>query len=305
MGLRLARRPDRPRDLPLGVAGPATAVAQVEQRLAGRADAFEVHRYADGAAAREAVENRTVYGALVVTPGGTELLTASAASPVVAQTLQQAVAGQAAEGGAEVRTVDVVPAPASDPRGAVLNASVLPLALAGIATGALVTLLGLGGARAVAVVTGAAALVGVVAAAIAHSWLEATGDDWWAVAGVLGLSTLAVAGAVAGLGALLGRAGVGLGAALVMLLGNPFSARPRLRRCCPNRPARSASGCPGRGVQLLRSVSFFDGAAAGGPALTLAWWALLGLGAVLLGGALRNRARDAAATGGREPAPAG
>ncbi|PAZ12854.1 hypothetical protein CLM62_27750, partial [Streptomyces sp. SA15] len=122
-----------PRDLPLGVAGPATATAQVEQQLRQREGAFEIHRYADEAAARDAIEDRTVYGAIVVTPQGPELLTASAASPIVAQMLQQTVTEQASAAGTRIRTVDVVAAPEKDPRGSALNASVLPLALAGIA----------------------------------------------------------------------------------------------------------------------------------------------------------------------------
>ena len=62
---------------------------------------------------------------------------------------------------------------------------------------------------------------------------------------------------------------------------------------------------PGAGVSLLRSVSFFDGAAASGPALTLAWWAALGLGAVLLGSALKRRNETTEPiTPEREPAPA-
>jgi hypothetical protein len=52
-------------------------------------------------------------------------------------------------------------------------------------------------------------------------------------------------------------------------------------------------------------VSYFDGAAATGPALTLTWWAVLGLGAVLIGGALRTRkASGEPATDGRELAAA-
>ncbi|MEG3628089.1 ABC transporter permease [Streptomyces poriticola] len=294
-----------PRDLPLGVAGPAPAAAQVEERLAGQGDAFEVHRYADESAARDAIEDRTVYGALVVTGQGPKLLTATAAGPAVAQLLQQA-AEQMSATGARPQTVDVVPAPAGDPRGSGLASSVLPLALAGIATGAAVSLLGLRGMRAVALLTGTAALVGVVAAGIAHSWLGVTTGNWWAVAGVLGLSTLAVAGAVAGLGALLGRPGIGLGSFLVMLLGNPFSGAASAPELLPEPVGAIGQWLPpGAGVSLLRSVSFFDGAAAAGPALTLAWWAALGLGAVLLGGALRDRNRPAAATADRRPAPVG
>ncbi|MFC8420086.1 ABC transporter permease [Streptomyces sp. NPDC057236] len=284
-----------PRDLPLGVAGPAAATAPVEQRLEHRKGAFDLHHYADEAAAREAVEDREVYGAVVVTGQGPKLLTASAASPVVAQLLQQAVASQASVPGGRVATVDVVPAPDGDPRGAVLNTSVLPLALAGIGAGVAVTLLGLRGARAVAALAGSAALVGVVAAALAHNWLDAVPGNWWAVAGTFALAALATSAAVAGLAALIGQAGIALGGFVIMLLGNPFSGASSAPEMLPE-PAGAIGQWlpPGASVSLLRSVSFFDGAAAAGPALTLTWWAVLGLGAVLLGRALRERARNAA-----------
>lgn len=294
-----------PHDLPLGVAGPAAATAQMERQLTQHKGAFEIHRYADEAAARRAIEDRTVYGAVAVTAEGPELLTASAASPTVAQLLQQAVARQA-PAGTQVRTVDVVPTPAKDPRGAVLNSSVLPLALAGIAAGAVVSLLGLRGVRAVTALIAAAALVGAVAAGIAHSWLGVLTGDWWTEAGVLGLATLAVGAAVAGLSALLGQAGVGLGAGVVMLLGNPFSGATSAPRLLPEPVGTIGQWLPpGASATLLRSVSYFDGAAATGPALTLAWWAALGLGAVLLGSALKKRSPAAEAATERELAPVG
>ncbi|WP_171108760.1 MULTISPECIES: ABC transporter permease [Streptomyces] len=292
-----------PRDLPLGVAGPAAATAQVEQRLARHQGAFEIHRYADEAAARQAIEDRTVYGAVVVTDQGPELLTASAASPTVAQLLQQALSAE----GAQPRTVDVVAAPENDPRGAALTASVLPLALAGIAAGAAVSLTGLRGVRAVTALVGAAALVGVTAAAIAHSWLEVLTGDWWAEAAALGLSTLAVSSAVAGLAALMGRAGLGLGAGVLMLFGNPFSGAGSAPQMLPE-PAGALGQWlpPGAGTTLLRSVSYFDGAAALGPALTLTWWVAVGLGAVLLGSALKSRtASSEESAADRRPALAG
>ncbi|MFD6289985.1 ABC transporter permease [Streptomyces sp. NPDC060205] len=278
-----------PHDLPLGVAGPATATAQVQKQLEAHEGAFEIHHYADEAAARDAIEDRTVYGAVVVTEQGPKLLTASAASPLVAQSLQQAVAQRA--DGAPMETVDVVPGSPDDPRGAVLTSSVLPMTLAGIAAGAVVTLLGLRGLRAVAALVGAAALVGMVAALIAGSWLGAFTGSWWPEAGALALSTLAVSGAVAGLAALLGTPGIGLGAFVVMMLGNPFSGASSAPEMLPA-PAGVIGQWlpPGAGASLLRSVSFFDGAAAGAPALTLAGWAVLGLGAVVLGSAAKRRA---------------
>ncbi|MCH5674499.1 ABC transporter permease [Streptomyces gilvus] len=294
-----------PHDLPLGVAGPPAATARIERQLTQHKGAFEIHHYADETAARRAVEDRTVYGAVAVTAHGPELLTASAASPMVAQLLHQAVA-QRALAGTQVRTVDVVPAPATDPRGAVLGSSVLPLALAGIAAGAVVTLLGLRGTRAVTALVGAAALAGAVAAGIAHSWLGVLTGDWWTEAGVLGLATLAVSAAVAGLAALLGQAGLGLGAGVVMLLGNPFSGAASAPRLLPEPVGTIGQWLPpGASTTLLRSVSYFDGAAATGPALTLAWWAALGLGAVLLGSALRKRSTSAEAAAERKLAPVG
>ncbi|MFI7400419.1 ABC transporter permease [Streptomyces sp. NPDC049541] len=295
-----------PRDLPLGVAGPTAATAQVERQLEQNKGAFEIHRYADEAAARDAIEDRTVYGAVVVTPQGPELLTASAASPTVAQLLRQAVAGHAAAEGTQIRTVDVVAAPANDPRGAALSASVLPLALAGIAAGSVVTMTGLRGPRAVAALIGAASLVGAAAAGIAHSWLGVLTGDWWAEAGVLGLATLAVSAAVAGLGALFGQAGIGIAAGTVMLFGNPFSGAPSAPQLLPEPVGTIGQWLPpGAGTTLLRSVSFFDGAAATGPALTLTWWALVGLGAVLLGHALKVRTKTAAPAAERNLAPVG
>ncbi|MEU0199650.1 MULTISPECIES: ABC transporter permease [unclassified Streptomyces] len=287
-----------PRDLPLGVAGPPAAAAQVEKGLEQHEGAFEIHRYADEAAARDAVKDRSVYGAVVVTPRGPELLTASAAGPAVAQFLQQAVARQASAEGTQVRTVDVVPAPASDPRGAAVTASVLPLALAGIAAGAVVTLLGLRGVRAATTLLGASALVGVVAAGIADSWLGVLTGDWWAEAAVLGLSALAVSGAVAGLAALVGTAGTGIAAVTVMLLGNPSSGASSAPQMLPEPVGTIGQWLPpGAGTTLLRSVAYFDGAAATGPALTLTWWAVLGLCAVLLGGSLRARKESGTPTG--------
>ncbi|GGV22176.1 membrane protein [Streptomyces longisporoflavus] len=295
-----------PRDLPLGVAGPAAATAPLQAQLKEKDGAFEIHRYADEAEARDAIEDRAVYGAIVATPQGMKLLTATAASPVVAQLLEQAVAGQAPEG-SRVTTTDVVSAPAADPRGAALGAGVLPLAIAGVAAGAIVTVLGLRGIRAVASLVLGAALVGTVAAALTHSWLGVLTGNWWAEAGVLSLSTLAVGATVAGCAALLGPAGIGVGALVMVLIGNPFSGVTSAPQLLPE-PVGFIGQLlpPGAGGTLLRSVSFFDGARVTTPLITLTVWGLLGLTAVLLG-TLRRRpapARDEApATRETVPAP--
>ncbi|KOU31699.1 membrane protein [Streptomyces sp. WM6373] len=291
-----------PRDLPLGVAGPAAAAAPLEQRLAAHEGAFEIRRYADEAAARSAVQNREVYGAVVATPQGPRLLTASAASPVVAQLLTQAVTSQAPPTAQAVPVTDVVPAPAADVRGAGFGASVLPLALAGVAAGALVSLGGLRGGRAVTAVLGASALVGLAGAALAHSWLGVLTGNWWAAAGALALTVAAVAAGVAGLHALLGKPGIGLGAFLIVLLGNPFSGAAGAPQLLPE-PAGLVGQWlpPGAGSSLLRSVAFFDGAGAAAPALVLSLWAVLGVAAIAFAG--RRTAPGAPAPTDPAPAP--
>jgi hypothetical protein len=278
-----------PRDLPVGVAGPTAAAAPVEQKLDRNGDAFEIHHYGDEAAARDAIERREVYGAVVVTPKGPRALTASAASPVVAQALQQAVGGPSAAG-TTARSTDVVAAPAADPRGAALSSSLLPMAIGGVAAGALVVTLGLRGTRAVTALLGAALLVGAVAAALTHSWLGVLTGNWWAESAAFGLISLAVSASVAGLGTLLGPGGIGLGAMVMVLLGNPFSGVTSAPEMLPE-PVGAVGRWlpPGAGGTLLRSVGFFDGRAADSPVLVLTVWAVAGLTLVTIGG-LRKQA---------------
>lgn len=283
-----------PRDLPLGVAGPPAAVSQVEHRLAEREGMFEVRQFTDEDAARRAIEQRKIYGAVVVSAKGPQILTASAASPAVAQLLRESAASlqpkapggdkRPPEGGAPLTAVeDVVPAPAGDPRGSAFGASILPLVLSGVAAGALTALSGLRGARAVGALVACTPLVGLVGAGVAHSWLGVLEGPWWLVAGGITLTTLAVAATVAGLHAVLGKPGVAVGALLVVLLGNPFSGAAGGPHVLPE-PLGTLGQllAPGAGASLLRSVSFFDGAAAGTPVLVLAAWAVAGLLGVVL-----------------------
>jgi hypothetical protein len=279
-----------PRDLPIGVAGPEAAAGAVENRLAAQGEAFEVHRYADEAAAREAIREREVYGAFVATPSGFEVLTASAASGAVAQLLTHAAQeGPGAEGATPV-VEDVVPAP----RGAALGSSVLPLMLVGIVTGVLAALTAPGLARRTGLLLGGSLLAGLSGALVVHSWLDVVSGDWLANAGVLALTVLAIAATVTGLYALLGERGVLLGALTMVLVGNPFSGVGSAPELLPE-PVGGLGQLmpPGAGGNLLRSTGFFDGAAAGGHVAVLATWAVVGFGLLLVADRLRERAGSA------------
>jgi hypothetical protein len=269
-----------PRDLPIGVAGPAVATTPVEAKLAAQSGAFDVHRYADAADARAAIEDRDVYGAFVVGPGGPEVLTASAASPAVAQALTHAA------GELDAPVTDVVEA---GPRGSALASAVLPLVLAGIVTGIAASLLSRRLRERAALVVGGSVLSGLAATAVVQSWLDVVGGDWAANAGALSLVVLAISATVAGLHALLGERGIVLGALTMILVGNPFSGVGSAPEMLPE-PAGGLGALmpPGAGGNLLRSTGLFDGAGAGRFVAVLAVWAAAGL--ALIGvAALRER----------------
>jgi hypothetical protein len=290
-----------PHDLPLAVAGPPPAVAQLSAALEEASPgAFDVRPVDDEAAARAAIEDRDVSGAVVVDAGGPRLLVASAASPAVATALRQVAAGLGAAGGTPVAVEDVVPAPAADPRGAGLAAAALPLALGGIATAGLTSRLVRGRARQAATALAAAAAGGAVTATVLGTWLGSVEGSWWTTSGVVALGIAATALVLLGLHDLLGTPGLALGAATTVLLGNPLSGLAGAPELLPGAWGTVGQWLPpGATGTLLRATAWFDGAGAGPALLVLAVWCSAGL-ALLAVGALRSR-RPAPATA--PPAP--
>ncbi|TDC75861.1 ABC transporter permease [Streptomyces hainanensis] len=291
-----------PHDLPVGVAGQPPAADELAARLDARDGAFDVHRYPDEATAREAIAEREIYGAFVADGATPQLLTAGAASPAVAQLLQQLATEQAPDG-VTVTVVDVVPTPPGDPRGGAFTASLLPMAVAGIATGALITVTRLRGRWALLALAVAAPLTGAVAAWLGDSWLGVLAGDWWTVAGTLTLFVLAGGATVAGAAALLGPRGIALGGVLLMLLGNPWSGASSAPEMLPEPVGVLGQFLPtGAGATLLRSVSFFDGHGAAFPLAVLLTWTAAGVAAILL--SRRRAVPPPGAAAAREPATA-
>jgi hypothetical protein len=268
-----------PRSLPVVVAGPAPAAAQVTATLDHAVPGgFAVTVVPDEAAARAAIEARDAYGAVVLGPTPT-VLTASAASPVVAQLMTQLAAALGAQqpGAAPpaVRVVDVVPLPPADPRGAGLGALALPLVLGGLLVGAALSRAVSGVGRRVLGVVLTAAFTGLAVTGIAHSWLGVLDGSWWSEAGVIGLGLAAVGLTLVGLDAVAGLVGLGVGAAVVMLVGNPLSGMTSAPEMLPTGWSTLGQWLPpGATGTLLRSVAFFDGS---GGARAM-WLALAALG---------------------------
>jgi hypothetical protein len=284
-----------PRDLPVGVAGPTAAAQQVEQKLEAQDGAFEVHRYAGEAQARDAIADRDIYGAITLTQSGAKVLTATAASPTVAQMITNAAHASAAaspDGASKVQVEDVAPAH----RAGALSAAILPLILAGTLTALISGMFASSGLRRAGLVVLGALMVGPAAALIVQTWLGVVDGDFVTNAAALSLTVLAVAATVAGLEALLGHAGTALGALTMILIGNPFAAVATGPEMLP-RPVGELGQLlpPGAGGNLLRSTGYFDGAAAGGHVAVLATWAAAGLTAMLAATVLgRRRAASAA-----------
>jgi len=265
-----------PRDLPVGVVGAVPAA------LADR-EAFDVRVLPSDRAAREAVRDREVYGAVA----GRTLYVATGASPAVASALREAAPG--------ARPVDLAPGTRADPRGATLGALAVLLALLGIVTAALAAFTARDARERIGLVAAAGVLAGLLGGLVTQTWLDALPGSWPGIAGAVGLAVVAVAATVTGLVAHLGRAGLGLGAVVMVLLGNPWSGIASAPELLPEPAGAIGQLLPtGAAGGLIRSVAFFDGAAAGPYLLVLGAWAVAGLTLITTAG-LRRREPAAAA----------
>jgi hypothetical protein len=285
-----------PRDLPVAVAGPPAVTTQLTEALTGREPgALDIRTVADEAAALEAIQDRDVYGAVVVGADGPRVLVASAGGPVVAQALQQVAAGLGAATGTTVPVEDVVPAPEADPRGAGLAAGALPLAIGGIAIAALTWRLLSRARLRIAAALGMAVAGGMVTATVLGTWLGSISGSWWTITGVVTLGIAATALVLLGLQTVAGTPGFALGAATVMLLGNPLSGLASAPELLPSGWGTLGQLLPpGATGSLLRSVSWFDGAGGATPLLVLSAWVAAGLVLVVAGTVVTRRSVDAA-----------
>jgi hypothetical protein len=306
-----------PRDLPVGIVGTSAASQNAVEGLAhSKPGGFDFHLYPDEASARSAIKNREVYGAFVVTPGSVTVLEATAASASVAQLLGTsgrqlaAHATQLAAKGAtpsahgtsvrskagkdvaktsakvSVRTVDVVPSSADDPRGVVFSSALLPLTMCGILIAALIAMSGgrMPGWRRLMDLVAACAATGFGVYLVAQGFLGALPHEHVATWAALSLIMLAISATSAGLITLIGPEGLGLSAALMVFVGNPFSGSTSAPELLPKAVDNIGQWLPpGAGANLLRGTAYFNGNGSGGHIVVLVLWSVLGLAAVALG----------------------
>ena len=250
-----------PRDLPVGIVGTSRATEAAVAGLTSREPGgFDFYLYPDEASARSAIGDRDIYGAFDIGARGITVLEASAASPTVAgllstvgQDLAHAAARPAgASGGGQavipVRSVDVVPTSAGDPRGLVLGSAVLPLTICAIIMASVIALvLRFRPAwRQVLAVATVSATASLGAYLIAQGFLGALPHEHLASWAALFLTLLAVSAPATGLIALIGPAGLGLSAALMIFIGNPFSGATSAPQLLPSAVGRIGQWLPPR-----------------------------------------------------------
>lgn len=279
-----------PHEVPLAVVGPEAAVTQLEASLeTASPGAFELIPAADAATSEEMIRSREVYGALVFTESGLTVQTASAASAAVAQSLTAIGQQVGATTGTPTEVVDIVGFTQEDPRGVGLTAGALPIALGGFMA-AVGSIFAIKGDRQRLTAAALFAVIGGFALTAVLEFGFGTFDgNYWATSAAAVLGIAATSFIVLGLERVIGTAGVGLGAVLVVLLGNPLSGLASAPEYLPAPWGTIGQFLPpGATGTLLRNVAFFDGAAITQPILVLLGYVALGLVLFLIG-ALRSR----------------
>jgi hypothetical protein len=281
----------KPHGIPIGAAGPMAASGQVADILEQHAPgAFAITYYPGEAALRDAIRNRDVYGGIAFGTDDSTLLIATGGSPMVAQMLTQIGNGIAQQARMPLRTEDLAPPTADDPRGAGLAASALPITLAGLLPAvALVLLLKREVWTRFTAAVVFAAVAGTTIAALLRYVFGSIDQNVWGVAAGLTLGLLAAGLSMLGLGSLFGRVGLAIGALVALLLGNPLSGLTSAPQMLPSGWGTLGQWLPqGATATLLRSTAFFDGAGATTAIVVLTCWAVAGATLVVFA-AVRQR----------------
>jgi hypothetical protein len=265
-----------PNGLPVGVVGAPDTAQAFATRLEAQSEGFDVTRYASEGEARQAIEDRDSYGAFVVGPRGpAQLLTAPAASFTVSTLLEEIGRGVGVR-----RVVEVVPLDGDDPRGATLNAFVLPLVITSILAGLIASQLvpDLRLPLRLATLLGAGVVAGVIDMLMVGTAIGALPGAVPPQAGLIALAFIGLALTTAGFITLVGPLGTFAGFALFLMLGNPAAGLGTAPELLPS-PWQEIGPLlpPGALGSALRNVAYFDGVELLGPLLVLSAWCAVGI----------------------------
>jgi hypothetical protein len=260
-----------PHNVPFGFVGPRADVGALSSRFRTE---LSVRAYPSENAARHAIEQRQIYGALIERQPRPELIVASAASPAIAELLRQSVDPSAKK----VEISDVTPISSNDPHGAVIGLLVLPLISVSFAAVLALGALRLRRRQYLASLTAYTALGGIIVTAILKFGFGALPGSFAALAGIVALTLLAVALATAGLHRALGKLGVPVAALLFLFIGSPASGSGSAPEMLPAFWRQVGQFLPlGANGSALRDTSYFDGNAVVRPLLVLSVYTVVGV----------------------------
>jgi hypothetical protein len=274
-----ANHEPRPHNLPLGIIGPAPAVAAITGQLDRRAPgAFAVRAYGSPAAARTAILHRSIYGALEPGPPPV-LLVADAASAFVAALLQKTFQAAAHAQGQRLTVRDLAPLPLSDSTGGTPFSATLSLIIIGILGTSMIYLVTRNRTLAVRLTALVilAAGAGLLTAVVTNVVVGAFSGHFLAIWGVATLFVLAMVMPIAAFQVLLGLPGTAVGLVVFVVIGDPSAGGSTAPQLLPN-PWRAISQAlpPGAAVTAMRDVVYFQGYGSTRALITLGAYAVLG-----------------------------
>ncbi len=266
-----------PRNLPVGIVGPEQVTSQVAEQLdAKQPDAFSITQFSDEAAALAAIEEKNIYGAIVF---GQEMkvIVASAANPSVAQlirelgqSLMQLSAQQQGQMLPQLKVQEVAALPDSDPRGAVLGSSALPIVIGGISLGAMAALRLKSRSAKTSLLIISSSVAGLLVAALLQGVFGVFSNSYALNATAIAAVMAAIAFALVGMHSALGLPGFGITAATLFLLGNPLNGVALPVEFYPEGWGLVGQLMPvGAGFELIKRINFFELADQ-----SMQWWVL-------------------------------
>ncbi len=303
-------------NLPVSVAGPQQAVDQFENKVSEKSgDTFDFVHADSRDQAVDQIKHRETYGAIILAeqPNMPEVLTAPASNSTATQIMkgmgdqlttqmrtqitaqveqlqkksggnlsgaqaQQALAMQQKAATAEVPVTEIVPLSEDDPNGAGLTAAAFPLVLGGMIGGVLITFLVKGVWRRLIAAVAYGALAGLSLTLILHTWFGFVSGNFGLLWLAFGLSAMATATFILGCTAILGAPGIGIGALVTLLIGNPLSGATAPWQFLAEPWGHIGQFLvPGASNTLLRSLSYFPDAPTAQQWWTLIAWVALGV----------------------------
>jgi len=259
----------KPHHVPVAVAGPAPVAQsfarQVETIGRGAIDADVVP---DAAALKDAIDDRDVYGGVILGPMRLQLVVADAASPVAPGFLEEFFKRVAAAQQVPLAVTHVKRLPPGDPRGLTPFYLIVGLLFGGYFGSTILSVLGgtsspsrVRAAGRMLLLAGYATVSGLVAAVIADPVFDALTGNFGGLFGVCAFTILAAAAATAGLQALLGMPGTALALICFILIGNPSTGGAVTTEFLPGFWRAVGPWLPGgAGTEAIRNVVYFGGA---------------------------------------------